>query len=393
MSQLNATDATHLTPNNAKATTVTKRATGSYVKEPKNAKALTQVGNWLKAAAIQARPSSTPGCDLTVKTADGRDLEIKVALGPSDERPAAEHLFVLASELAHRTKAVAVRAFHSITEAAGHGRPLPINRGVDPAKKLSFEDNFELVAMRHKEFRKVPNPTAEELKAFDKVIGKAVSRFLYINTKICRRHGLEFDDLKTYAQIWTCNYLGLYKVANPTNNDNERKLYAHLCQRFGNFVEVLLKKERSCIPDPQTTSVALLGRPYNGPSFSGTGRRLFQQEQGLDEGVEFEAEPEHEEPAIDPDVYTDEQTAADEEEKEQTVTDAKRRKLAQGLLRAEFSKLDHETLTYLLTEASENPALCPDARSEAKKQLRLHKASCGSCPKPQEEAAGAQALG
>jgi hypothetical protein len=157
MSQLTVTDADHLLTNNGKTHNVTKKITG-YQKEAKNAKALTQVKSWLKAALINVGKPSIEGCDLSVQKADGGVMDIKVGITAADSRPAADHLFVLASELAHRAKPVAIRAFHAITEAAGYGKPLPINRGVDPVKKLSFEDNFELVGMRHKEFRKVPEP-------------------------------------------------------------------------------------------------------------------------------------------------------------------------------------------------------------------------------------------
>lgn len=394
-----ASDLNPLTVNNAKDYIVTKRNT-SYVKEPKNARALLQVSNWLRAAGIEPRTSAVEGCDLAIKRlGDSGVIDIKIALTADDPRPAADHLFILASELAHRNKPVAVAAFHALTEAAGYGRPEPLSRGADPTKKLSFEDNFELVAMRHKEFRKVPNPTAADLAQYSKVVDKAISRFLYINTKICRRHGLEKEDLRTYAQIWTCNFLGLYKVANPTNNDNERKLYAHLCQRFGNFVEVLLKKERSCIPDSQTASVAMYGRPHEAGRI-GTGRRVWQQEYEatVDEALEQELEEigsvdGEEELSFDPEgLVAEEASDVDTEEREQKAMDLRRRKDAQVTLRAEFAKLDHETLTYLLEEAAANGALCPDARAEAKKQLRLHRNACGSCPKPQEEAAGTQPL-
>lgn len=402
MTELTAADRTHLTLNNGKTYIVTKRNT-SYVKEPKNAKAVLQVSNWLKAAGIKPGPSSIEGCDLAVKRLGERgELHIKIAAGADDPRPAADHLFVLASELTHRSKAVALTAFHGITQAAGYGKPETLSRGPDPIKKLSFEDNFELVAMRHKEFRKVPNPSAEELKQYEKVVNKAVSRFLYINTKICKRHGIDFDDLRTYAQIWTCNFLGLYKVAKPTNNDNERKLYAHLCQRFGNFVEVLLKKERSCIPDSQTASVAIFGRPYEGGRI-GTGRRVWHQEHEADMHEALEAELDAE---VNVDLEglegltydgMDQELAAltddaAEEAEERQVNDLKRRKEAQATLKAEFSKLTHERLLFLLEEAANNGALCPDARSEARKQLRLHRESCASCLKAQEELAGANAL-
>lgn len=377
--------------NNEKAHTVNK----SYVKEAKNAKALVQATSWLKAANIPVKPSTTPGCDLTIQTKAGKSIEIKVAVDSAEPRPAAEHLLVLAADLTHRNKSKALETFHSITSGAGYGTPSPINRGEDPTKKMHFDDNFELVAMRHKEFRKVPNPTADELAHFDKVISKAVSRFVFINTKICRRHGLGFDDLKTYAQIWTCNYLGLYKVANPTNNDNERKLYTHLCQRFSNFIEVLLKKERNCLPDSQTAHIAQTGTPYQGRAKTRLAAVIDAAELSFEEVMEAQQEEEVEpqdlaEAEIIPDGFTlftlpeSAQSSADDEEREQKITDAKRRKLAQKQLAEEFSKLDHDTLITTLEAVAINTHLCYDARAEAKKQLRLHREACTSCAEVRE---------
>jgi hypothetical protein len=399
MSHLTAAEPTKSSiTNNEKSPAVTKIKSGTaYKKQPKNATATNQITNWLKAVSVAVKPSTTPGSDLVVTNKAGQEVEIKVGVSADDARPAVEHLFVLAKELTHRNKGIALKAFHSVTEAIGFGSPKPIDRGAILDKKAHFDDSFELVAMRHAEFRKVPNPSTEDYAAYEKVISKAVNRFLYINTKICRRHGLDFGDLKTYAQIWTANFLGLYKVADPQNNDNERKLYAHLCQRFGNFVEVLLKKERSCIPDLQTTSVALFGRPYEAPSTTGSRAGQLYWDEGDHEALEVSeadaeatfAETTYAELSV---PASSDYSLVEEEEQEQKVSDAKRRTLAQKALKAEFAKLDHDTLVTLLTEAVGNGALCFDARTEARKQLRLHTAGCASCAaKIQEQAAGTDA--
>lgn len=370
--------------NNERRPLVKKAQT--YRQPEKNAQAVVQATNWLKAANIAVKPSQMSGSDLVVRSKAGKDIEIKVATSESEPRPAIPHLMVLASELTNRSKARALAAFHSITSATGHGTPLPINRGTAPEKKLHFDDNFELVAMRHSEFRKVPNPSAEDLAHFEKVIAKAVSRFLYINGKICRRHGLGFDDLRTYAQVWTCNYLGLYFVPNPTQNDNERKLYAHLVQRFHNFLEVLLKKERNCIPDSQTAFISQTGTPYQGRLKDRAGSVMgeFDADMSFEDVREAEMEAEVDAMAELPDIDLDfiSISASDEAEeavREQKVTDAKRRKLAQKALAEQLGSMDHDTLVAVLTQASTSTFISPDARDEAKKQLRFHRESCASC--------------
>lgn len=376
---------------NPLARSVRARSAKPYQKQPKNHTARNLLVGWLRSAQIEVRLSEATGCDLVVKTSSGKDVQIKVGVTAHDPRPAVEHLFVLSKELTNRNRATALKAFHVITEAAGHGAPTPIGRGGQLEKKANYEDSFELVAMRHAEFRKVPNPTSEEFAQYAKVISKAVHRFMYINPAICRRHGLDEGDLTTYAQIWTANYLGLYRIEDPQNNDNERQLYAHLCQRFGNFVEVLLKKERSCIPDSETASVAQFGIPWGGKGRNSA--RLFQQERDLmeataEEALEFELESEISGEGddglqiIDGLAMTEEGSGmsnADEEAREQKISDARRREWAQEQLAAELGKLDHEQMTYLLEEAAANGALCYDAQQEARKQLRIHRETCLDC--------------
>lgn len=373
--------------------TTTRRAK-TYKQEAKNAKALTQAMAWLKAAGIKAEPSTTEGCHLAVKTLDGATLQVAVLINQQDPTPIGSNLVVLAGDLTSRHSALALKTFQSITIAAGYGARKPIDRGPEPERKLMYDDEFELVAMRHKEFRKVPNPSAEELLAFDRVINKAVSRFVYINQRICLRHAIQASDLKTYAQVWACNYLGLYRVAEPTDNDNERKMYAHLCQRFGNFIEILLKKERNCIPDAHAASIALTGRPYE-PLRSSLGRIRAELDASLEESFEDAALAELEGDVFDMDAEAlmapelgmtevPHQLLGSEEEREQKLSDARRRKLAQSMLKQALAAMPHDQMIQTLETTAANPHLCYDARAEAKKQLRIHREDCSSCPKTEE---------
>lgn len=364
--------------------------------------------SWLQSAGVEASKPAPAGCDFSMKTSQGGRIHVKVGK-ETDARPAVGHMFLPQSELTHRRRAVAIAAFQRLTVAGGYGPLSPPDRGVDPEKKLCFEDDFELVAMRHREFRKVPNPSEEELTHYDRVVSKAVARFMYINRKICARHGIESSDMKTYAQVWACNFLGLYKISNPQQgNDNERMLYTHLCQRAANFVEVLLKKERSCIPDSQTASVGLYGRPYE----SGMQlRRSWQEdheasfEEALEDSLEDEIGPQTDpigmilsgnsfftKTFFDDTESTIPAIRAEALEKALKKEEAARRKTAQAALKEALGGLEHDRMVELLTEAMENDALCYDARQEARKQLRLHRAACESCAKTQEELAGAEAL-
>jgi hypothetical protein len=345
------------TSNNAAA----KRTLRAYRKQTVNASAVVRALSWLQAVGIEATRDTVPGCDLAVVKADGTLLPVKVAVSFDEAAPEQDHAFVITSELTSRSLAVAFSAFHVITEAAGHGRPTPIDRGQAPTEKISYENDFELVALRHQELRRVANPSTEDLKAALPVIEKAISRFAFINRTICIRHGIEREDLRSYCLAWTSNYLGLYAVLDELNADNQRKLYAHLTQRLLNFLELLLKKDRSCLVDRETAALGLFGR--HAPA-QGRARHFADYADGFD--LESAEEVEEEDAGF---------LETEEEVQERAEVDADiRRKAAKKTLAASLSSLSPERLVEVLTEAANNQHLCHEARVEARKQLRLYQA-------------------
>jgi hypothetical protein len=331
----------------------------------------------LQAAGISTDADPAPGCDLAIVRADGSVLNIRLGLREAEPRPE-DCLFILAADM----RADPLKNFHIITEAAQRGRPVPVDRGPEPeAQRLHFSRDFELVAMRHREFRKVPNPTPEILMAFKPVIEKAISRFMYINRKICQRHGLQACDLRTYAQVWTCNYLGLYWVKDPVDRDNERKLYAHLCQRFANFIEILLAKERSCVPDAETASVALYGGPA--PVHLTQYQHLSAQAQATMVDPDVDMAEERGEGDLDNlaalGLYAAPLEAYEDAPGVRKAKENTRRLQARKLLRKALASLPHDQLLFKLGEAMDNEFLCPDARDAAKRYLKKHRRGCSSC--------------
>jgi len=330
----------------------------NYQKEPKNARALCQTMAWLKAVGVPHKLSEIPGTDLLLVKKDGGDFDflvVKLAVESEETKPAVECLTVMAKELASTKHQVALAAFHTITEAAGFGKPIPVDRGAEPEKRLSYDDNFELVSMRHREFRRVPNPDAQDLVQYKKVMEQACYRFINLNQDLCRRNCLLVEDLMTYAQVWTCNYLGLYKVAVETVNDNVRKLRAHLKQRFAEFAYMVKKKERNCFPSPDTVQIALLGQTVD------ENHRLegFSTDPTLEDNVD----PDYSERHVELDL-------SDEES---------RRQSAAASLSKHLRILPHEKMVEVLNEAITNTSLCHDARGEAAKQLRMHQKTCVAC--------------
>lgn len=273
----------------------------------------------------------------------------------SEFKSAQEHLVVLAKELASPRTEIALKTFHEITRAAGWGTPIPVNRGPEPTKKLHYEDNFELVSMRHREFRRVPNPNPRTLHQYKRIAEQACYRFVNMNQQLCRRNCLLVEDLMSYAQVWTCNYLGLYQVAVETANDNVRKLRAHLKQRFAEFAGMVRKKERNCFPSPDTVQIALLGKSVD------ENHRVegFSTDPTIEDGVDVNYVKRH---------------------RELDTSDANTRRVsAATILTRLLQNLPHEKMVQTLDEASKNPSIAPNARAEAAKQLRSHQKICRIC--------------
>lgn len=138
-------------------------------------------------------------------------------------------------------------------------RNRPSLRGPQPNMKLHYSDNFELVAMRHRDFRRSPNPTPEKLRSFKPVAEKVAQRFLSLNRDLCLLHGYDHGDLMTYALVWTTNFLGLYARDGHSrhSDENAKLLCVHLKQRFAELRTLMFKKGRNCFPDAEQLAINL----------------------------------------------------------------------------------------------------------------------------------------
>lgn len=82
--------------------------------------------------------------------------------------------------------------------------------------KISSKDNFELVYIRHRYFRKSTNPTEERLKQFEEMICK-ISDKIYIRNSIeFKTVGFEMEDLRNIARVHTVSFISMSGLAeNP----------------------------------------------------------------------------------------------------------------------------------------------------------------------------------
>lgn len=335
-----------------------------YAEQPRNATAVNILRSWLTAVGIKHKPSKLQGYDICVEGRAGGEVQVQVAMG-GEEKSKEAGVQVLARDITGKRASKKLDAFWSVTDAAGFERRQPVDRGAEPEanakgnpRKLHYRDEFDLVAFRHTEFRWSPDPPADRWVRYKPTIEKVAWGFLKMNSRLAARHQFDIDDVLQYARVWVVNYCARYEVPNPLHNDNERKCYRYLQQRFNNDLRaLLLKKERSTIPDAETVSIALYGAPDSDPEVAW----------GWDERRDSERDDE-----VDPD-YVARHCELD------VSTPQARRRSAGKVLGELLSQLDHDQFVTTLRGAASSTSIDMTARKEASRLLRAHEAACEAC--------------
>jgi hypothetical protein len=311
----------------------------------------TQLKSWLSAVGIGYEHSSS---GLVVTKKDGAKVPVQVAMKGV---AANGSITVHARDLSNRNIDKSLEAFRGLQLALGYDPPKqPVDRGPLPSRKCHFSDDFDLVVLRHKDFRRSPNPTNEQLKSFSVVVDKAVWRSIRKNHQVYADHGLEIEDLRQYGLAWTVNYLGLYRDDSADRSENEKNLFNYLCQRFMDFREMLDKKGRNILPMLDDAYIAMHGRPYDYTNKAGW----------------FAADAE-----VDNDWEIPDMNATDEDE---TVAQRDRtKKDAIALLNAKLAAMPHDQMVAVLTAAVENDRIHLDARRAASRKLQMHARKCSPC--------------
>lgn len=330
----------------------TRKRSKNYKADTANGRAIQVVKSWLGAVNVETLASNVADFAITSKTS--QRIEVVVATDDTAPRPLTQDALVtiLAPEVTHPNRETAFKAFHKVTEAAGLGKPTPVDRGSVPDHRLSFQDDFELVAMRHCEFRNAPNPQPGELEKYDHVVMNVCWWVYRINKSFFDRLGYEVTDLKSYAQVFAINFLHKYKIddSRVTNSDNERLMTNHLKQRLVELVNIAKKKAKNIYAFADTASIATLGvNSHEDPSI-----------------VKWEEKPEDEE-------YRARKTELN------LKSERTRRTSAAKLLEEKLATLSHEDLITTLTLVQKSDAFCPETREEAAKRLKKHMGSCSEC--------------
>ena len=232
-----------------------------------------------------------------------------------------------------------------------------MDRGPIPSHKASFSDDFELVTMRHMDFRRSPNPSAKELRSFQLVIDKAVWWFYKKNVSTCADMGLEIEDLKSYGMQWTCNYLGLYR-SELGRAEDEKNLCQFLKQRFIEFGS-------SWTARPATSSPCSLS-----PTSPSTGAPTSTPTRASGSHTDPEADDAWEIPG-----------APGRRGQRPSPSGSAPRRARVSLLNARLAELPHADLVSTLRDAVDNDRIHLDARRAASKKLQAHARKCVECSK------------
>lgn len=334
-------------------------------------------------------PGKAPTVTVPMKNGSG---EIVVDLVTSASEPETDRLKVLANEIISAHRPTADAAFHSITDAAGYGKPVAIDRGpvpaIKPGRKTNrpYGDDPDRVIFRENVFRNVVNPSSDVYKKFDPVITTCCRFFYMKNRDICVKLGYEIVDLKTYAQMWTANFWSTGRVLQPKKDENERLLYKFLRQRFAEFYAQLRdRRHRNVVHDSGSVMLGLgIEFKFDSDSYSRNGTRNAT---AVHAGTETLGG--HADPFMHRIVSAQDLTDEDDERGFQKYKDShavitttnpkKRAKHAAQLLEEGLATLPHEDLLENLERASKSRFLCPDTRKEALRQLARHQAACSKC--------------
>jgi hypothetical protein len=320
---------------------------------------VTQLKTWCEATGIPAVIDQ----GLHVRNIQGEPLKIDL-VGPGEPTGLRDqgHVAIDGANFTSRDLQKGLDAFGRLQVLLGYEPRNPVNRGPIPTRKAYYGNNFELVAMRHTDLRRVPNPPPGKLESYRVVVDKAVWKFFRTNQVRCQDNLLTVDDLRTYAQVWTTEYIGMYEVSTASRQDNERFLFHFLSQRFSEFRVLLDKKNRNVLPMLDEAFIATHGRPYE---------YTTKADWFTADGYE---EPHHE-VASEWETEDDEQAlSADETVKaaEADVTIP---------LDQQLEALGHGKMVDALRGVVENDRIHIDARREASKRLQAHAMRCIECSK------------
>lgn len=135
---------------------------------------------------------------------------------------------------------VVFETLHKVTEAAGFGRPMPVDRGEMRSENVTYHDHYEDIYLRHRHLYRTPNPAPEDVAKYRHVVRRAAEKAFFRFNLIATSVGFEVDDLYNIGLL----HLGvfLHHYAYEDDEKNFRICSAFLRQRFEEWAGTTAKK-------------------------------------------------------------------------------------------------------------------------------------------------------
>jgi hypothetical protein len=176
---------------------------------------------------------------LKVAKKDGASLKVVIGESASLDQTVCT---IKDKEIISPIPEVFLAALHILTDAAGYGKPLPVDRGEAPTGRINYKDQFEEVYLRHSVLRRSPNPKDHNfLDKYDKTIRKTANRAFRRYRWILEPMGFMADDLVNIGRVHTVAFMHYY-ASSPNHVDNLKLLTEYLKQRFSELTRLCHKK-------------------------------------------------------------------------------------------------------------------------------------------------------
>lgn len=298
-------------------------------------RAYTQLKTWLRAVDIPFEDFSSY---ILVTKKDASKIQVSFGL----ETEGGERILIDTKKLVNHKIQSSLDFFKGLQEELGYTPKVPVDRGMIPDGK---SNDFNLTTMRHFELRKCPNPPAKKLAYYHPVIDIAVNKFYRSNFSLMKRSSIEIEDLLTYAQMWTVNFIGLYELPVRGDDQNKKLLMEFIKQRFLDFKRKLCNNELYALQG--------LNEKIDGGTSRGNDSSLIQQASLFD--------------------YYKHQNESNDTFKALDKTEAVK------LLNERLLSLEHDEMIQLLLNTSLNVNGDFEVQKEASKWLHTHSLQCFKC--------------
>ena len=155
--------------------------------------------------------------------------------------------------------------------------------------KISYQEHFELIYLRHKYFRKSTNPSPQRLGEFEEMICNISDKIYYKNIMTFKIIGFEEDDLRNIGRINTVSFISMSGLKeNPTlmtkfiadhkakfgqnSEPSKRDIFLRECYNLSKYLNQRLqevaffceKKNNNIIAD-KTSKHYFIGNPKKNP--------------------------------------------------------------------------------------------------------------------------------